>query len=470
MGEDATSGVAGTGPASRSGASRSGPAVAASLLVVAALVVVAVWSWSRLVEGEREHVRGYTDGLTLSVARALDAHASDGRVEAQAAREVLERARRHASLVFAALVVGGRVHAAVGPLPADLAAPPAAERNDPGAFVVWRSTAALRAPRIPPPGARPRGPPPPRASELVGPGARLRPPSGPADEPVAVRGTLVFGYPAHLGGGPWRLVIDLGVRLGLAVLAGVGLTLAFALGRASRRHAAALAAERVRSQSLAELGVTAAGLAHETKNPLGIIVGLAQQISRDPSLPVEHRARVDQIIDAADRAASRLGDFIHYARLRHPAPVPIDLRRVVSGVASVLEPDLQAAQLQLEQDVRVGAVVADEEMTVQVLLNLLLNAIQASAPGRRIVVRAEEQGGRARLEVEDQGKGIPPELLPRVFEPYVTGRPDGHGLGLAIVRRLVHLHGWTIELRSEPGRGTSVWIDGIGLADAQGAP
>jgi two-component system sensor histidine kinase HydH len=110
---------------------------------------------------------------------------------------------------------------------------------------------------------------------------------------------------------------------------------------------------------------------------------------------------------------------------------------------------------------------ADEDMLRQVLVNLLLNSLQASPEGSRVEVRMERHGVRATLVVADQGCGIPPELLPNIFKPYVAGNPDGHGLGLAIVKRFVEDHGWTIKADSQLNRGTVITVSGIMLLQAE---
>ena len=107
---------------------------------------------------------------------------------------------------------------------------------------------------------------------------------------------------------------------------------------------------------------------------------------------------------------------------------------------------------------------ADAEMLLQILLNLMLNALEASPGGSVISLRLAAHGAHARLAVEDHGRGIEPELQERLFKPYVTGRDAGHGLGLAIVDRMVALHGWAIAVHSQPSRGTVFQIDGIEIA------
>jgi signal transduction histidine kinase len=220
---------------------------------------------------------------------------------------------------------------------------------------------------------------------------------------------------------------------------------------------------------LEELGLAAAGLAHETKNPLGIIMGLSQQIARSPSVTPENRVMLGHIIDEVDRATARLGSFMTFAQQREVRATVLEARTVVTKVVEVLKPDFDSAGVSLAVDCPSVKVLADEEMLQQILVNLLLNSLSASSAGMTVTVAVERRGEAARITVADQGVGIAPELLPDIFKPYVSGRPDGHGLGLAVVKRFVEEQGWTIEVASQLQRGTTVTISGI-RRSRQGEP
>jgi signal transduction histidine kinase len=229
----------------------------------------------------------------------------------------------------------------------------------------------------------------------------------------------------------------------------------------SRLLAEQLRTERARSAHLEDLGLAAAGLAHETKNPLGIISGIAQQIARNPEVPEQSRVMIETIIDEVDKSASRMGHFMTFAKQREIHAVPLDIRKLVTRIAEILQPEFDAARVTLEVNCPLMTIVADEDMLRQVLVNLLLNSLQASPEGGRVMVRMETDGSRATLVVKDQGCGILPELLPDIFKPYVAGNPDGHGLGLAIVKRFVEDHGWTIKADSQLNLGTVITVSGI---------
>jgi nitrogen-specific signal transduction histidine kinase len=286
----------------------------------------------------------------------------------------------------------------------------------------------------------------------------------------------------HLGLGRWphgNPIMYLGMRGGLdsftvtrfwerqgpivasALACILAVTAVWIAGIRRRILAGALAAERLRSAHLEELGLAAAGLAHETKNPLGIIMGMAQQIAAQPGIPAESRAMLEHIMDEVDKASSRLGNFMNFARQRTPDLTAVRVDQLCREVAEIMGPDFEAGGVELCIEVPRTSIVADGTMLRQILVNLLLNSLHASPPGTTTRVFLLPHGRRLALAVEDQGLGIAPELLPDIFKPYTSGSTTGHGLGLAIVKRMVEAHGWRIQPASTPPRGTTMTISGI---------
>ena len=193
-----------------------------------------------------------------------------------------------------------------------------------------------------------------------------------------------------------------------------------------------------------------------------------------PDVDQSSRRRAGQILDQADRAASRLGDFLSYARLQEAKIEAVELDALLRYASEVLTPDLETKKIRCSITTGGEHVLADEEMLLQIVLNLMLNSIAASDEGGHLELRFErlgesDQTPMGRLYVVDDGAGIPDDLLDQVRKPYVTGRADGHGLGLALVERLAELHGWRLHITSRLGAGTCVQIDGIALSRAAGA-
>jgi nitrogen-specific signal transduction histidine kinase len=253
----------------------------------------------------------------------------------------------------------------------------------------------------------------------------------------------------------WKVLISL---VGIASLAA-----AWGFSIRSRRVASELALERSRFKHLEEMNVAAAGLAHELKNPLGIVLGIAQRLRATPGADPELRRQLNQVIDAADRAAERLGEFMNFARINTPALGEVEASALVGEVAEVLRYDFEDAGVALKVECAPTALWCDGEMLKQVLVNLLLNSLHASSIGGEVAVRLRLRGRRAALEVADRGCGITAAMRAEVFKPYVTGRADGHGLGLAIVARIAECHGWRVSLESQEGQGTTIRIEDIRL-------
>jgi len=248
---------------------------------------------------------------------------------------------------------------------------------------------------------------------------------------------------------------------GTGVLAALVLAAAWSFVLRNRSLAEQLERESIRAEHLYDLQLAGAGLAHETKNPLGLMRGMAQQISSAPQSAQPIRELAVDIMEQADVAAARLGEFIAFSRKRLPEAVEIDLPEAVEKICDLMQYDAEGKGIRLLNEVGGFRIKADPDMLAQILVNLVSNALNACSAGDEIRLSATCRRNSAELVVADSGPGIPADLVSEVFKPYVTGRDDGHGLGLAIVRRIVEDHGWRIELKSAKQRGTEVIISDI---------
>lgn len=250
---------------------------------------------------------------------------------------------------------------------------------------------------------------------------------------------------------------DLWLRLlisGLASVSVVGLGLAWrTLSRASELELRLVRAAEL-NMRLKEMNLAAAGLAHETKNPLNIIRGLAQMLSKQDNAPPELREKSRHIVDEADRVTAQLNDFINFSRPREVRRSNIALGSVIGEVVRALGHDLEEKSVRLQLPGEFPGVEADEQLLRQALFNLLLNAIQAVDPNGEIQVVAQKNGSQEiALEIRDNGPGVPPEHRTDVFKPYFTTNQKGTGLGLAVVQQIVLAHGWEIECLPNEPRG-----------------
>jgi signal transduction histidine kinase len=197
---------------------------------------------------------------------------------------------------------------------------------------------------------------------------------------------------------------------------------------------------------LKEMNVAAAGLAHETRNPLNIIRGLAQIISKHQEAAPEIRAKTLEIINETDRVTAQLNEFINYSRPREVRRAAVKLDAVAGDVAHALNYDIVEKKIQLEVLVESIVIEADEQLLRQALFNLVLNAVQAVGPQGVIRVRASRRNNEeAFIEISDNGPGVPAEQRAEIFKPYFTTHAEGTGLGLAVVQQIVLAHGWEIE-------------------------
>jgi signal transduction histidine kinase len=202
---------------------------------------------------------------------------------------------------------------------------------------------------------------------------------------------------------------------------------------------------------LREMNLAAAGLAHETRNPLNIIRGLAQMISKSDGSPdLKEKSRA--IVDETDKVTAQLNEFINYSRPREVRRGRVEPNAVVAEVVRALNYDIDEKKIRVESKMDSLYIEADEQLLRQALFNLLLNAIQAVGENGQIQFCArKESASMAALEIRDDGPGVPPEQRKEIFKPYFTTHQKGTGLGLAIVQQIVLAHGWEIQcLANEP--------------------
>lgn len=222
-------------------------------------------------------------------------------------------------------------------------------------------------------------------------------------------------------------------------------------------------AERLRERErLAAIGAMAAGLAHEIRNPLGAIKGAAEYL--DPkSMDADDGEFLEVIIEETNRLNSVVSQFLDYARPFRARLQPCDLNEVVQKTAKLLEAQTKEPESRVELDLgeALPEIDADGEQIKQVILNLVLNGLQASKEsGENVVVRTRHvpERGLVELRVADHGSGIPADDLEKIFIPFFTTRQNGTGLGLAVCQRIITNHGGTITPASRVGEGTEFVI------------
>jgi signal transduction histidine kinase len=262
---------------------------------------------------------------------------------------------------------------------------------------------------------------------------------------------------------------DLWLRSIISVLASISVV-GFALAWRNLVKSSDLQLRLVRTSELnthlKEMNLAAAGLAHETRNPLNIIRGLAQMISRQKDAPPEVRERSREILDETDRVTAQLNEFINYSRPREVRRSAVPLGSVIGEVVRALNYDLEEKHIRLQVTENQPAIEADEQLLRQALFNLLLNATQAVDAGGEIEMAASRiNASEAILEIRDNGPGVSPDKRTEIFKPYFTTHQKGTGLGLAVVQQIVLAHGWEIECVANEPRGAVFRISHLKLAN-----
>ncbi len=266
-----------------------------------------------------------------------------------------------------------------------------------------------------------------------------------------------------------NMVQDLWLRaliVGLATISVVGMGLAWRnVMKTSDLQIRLVRASELNSH-LKEMNLAAAGLAHETRNPLNIIRGLAQMIARQPEAGADIQGRSKDILMEVDKVAAQLNEFINYSRPREVRPTVLSLNSIVGEVTRALSYDLEEKSIHLQTTGDLLSILADEQLLRQALFNLLLNAVQAVPAGGRIEVAVRKQSStEAALEVRDDGPGVPSDKRMEIFKPYVTTQKGGTGLGLAVCQQIVLAHGWEIECLPNDPRGAVFRISHLKLSE-----
>ena len=233
-------------------------------------------------------------------------------------------------------------------------------------------------------------------------------------------------------------------------------TVAEQLAVANKNLSEAEAAMR-RSERLAALGQLSAGLAHELRNPLGTIKASAEMLTR--SVPEENevaREVAGFISTEVDRTNLLVTRFLEFARPLRLRLAPVDLTHAVDSAVANLDRNSPHYEVTVYKNFapEIGPMMVDADLMERVFYNLLLNAAQATPAGGAITIKTRLAGDVAEISVIDRGSGIEPKHLESIFNPFFTTKPEGVGLGLAIVSKIVDEHGGKMTVESEPGKGS----------------
>ena len=221
--------------------------------------------------------------------------------------------------------------------------------------------------------------------------------------------------------------------------------------------------QMLQAAKLSALGELVAGVAHELNNPLTVLIGTADMIEAQADGPIlEH---VGLMRDAANAARSVVRGLLTFARKMPLEKTRVDIAELSERVLALTMGELHVAEVKVQKEIAPGlpAVWADENQLQQVIVNLITNARQAMAEvsnERRLIIAVQPaESSRIRIAVEDTGPGIPSDVLPKIFDPFVTTKSEGTGLGLSISYGIIREHGGTLTVESTVGKGTTFTIE-----------
>lgn len=222
--------------------------------------------------------------------------------------------------------------------------------------------------------------------------------------------------------------------------------------------------EVARHKRLAALGKLSAGIAHEIRNPLSSIRGLAQFVYNSFSQADERKEDLNTIIQEVDRLNKLVVQVLDFAKLKKPNLIPFSLNDLIGKMTELFQLEIKDKQIKfnLELSPDISQIHADEDQVRQIFMNIIINAIQAIQVKGEIKIKTEKTLLRGepviRLTIEDSGDGIPEKDLSQIFDPFFSTKEKGSGLGLSIVYKLIEAHQGEIKVESKEGEGTKFII------------
>lgn len=285
-------------------------------------------------------------------------------------------------------------------------------------------------------------------------------------------GVAVVAPVAEVSGQVWEVLYQELILAGLfflvvvmasSVLVGIALTFNKRLTREVELKTKALMESHellVRSERFAAVGEAAAYVSHEIKNPLMVIGGLAQQVSRRLESEPELQEKLDIIRREVRRLETFLGDLRDFTRPALPTKETIDLNQIIHEVHALMGGEAQKRHITISENLNpnLPSLEADPGQMKQVLLNLIKNSLEAMDSGGEITLKSGVDGENVWFSVADTGCGMPPEVQAKIFDPFFTTKEKGTGLGLAVIHKIILDHHGTVAVESEPNIGTTFYV------------
>ncbi len=211
----------------------------------------------------------------------------------------------------------------------------------------------------------------------------------------------------------------------------------------------------IQSEKLAALGKLTAGIAHEIRNPLTSIKVLIHSLAEKIADTETKEKDIKVIEDEIERVNQIIDRFLDFARPKEPEFSLVDINQILEETINLVSGEVKEQNVVLEKKFSaLPRLYADREQMKQVFLNLFLNAVQAMPEGGKLGIRTDLLGQRVRIQIQDQGIGIPESIKDKLFEPFFTMKEEGVGLGLSIVKRIIDDHKGSIKVRNSHPQGT----------------
>ncbi len=256
------------------------------------------------------------------------------------------------------------------------------------------------------------------------------------------------------------------ISTSVLVMTGLFIALRFLVARAdSIIEARAVERRRLekkldQAERLASLGKMVASVAHEIKNPLGIVRSTAEILKkRLEEIAPGNEQLAGIIVEETSRLDRVVREFLDFARPSEPRMETLDLNKIVERIIAFVQPDLAAHDIEVKLELdNVIRIKGDGDQLYRALLNIVMNSIQAMEEGGKLAVRSRSAGNRAVLEISDNGSGMEEAVQDQVFQAFYTTKSRGTGLGLAIVKNILDRHQTEIDITSAAGKGTTFAI------------
>lgn len=218
----------------------------------------------------------------------------------------------------------------------------------------------------------------------------------------------------------------------------------------------------IQAEKMSAIGQLAAGIAHEINNPLGGILNCLYNLRKKRLSPEREEEYIKSMEDGIHRVQRTVDQLLDFSQQHEPKLTSVDINNLVEGVLSLINYAIKKNGIKLKKEFAASLpqLMADQHKMGQVVMNILLNAVQAIKGKGQIRVKTFKENGWCCIEVMDNGNGIPPDILPRIFDPFFTTKDvgKGTGLGLAVSRGIVEIHSGRIDVKSELGKGTTFTV------------